>query len=122
MITREWRIGGFAATKDIIVVEIVSYAAHALVGKETVPTDSSARSVPMMERLFHSPIIAVKKSRNEMIENDRDDDLEELIRSAQELPTNYRYVISGRCRLRAFGTVRTALRADAGMGRPPGLI
>ena len=72
-------------TLRITAAELVRTAAIAAVGDRPALADSDGHLIAQVEQIFRYVHVLATAKRNEMLKNGRDEELEELIRSAQAL-------------------------------------
>ncbi len=83
---RDWaRIETHAVMQGITAAELVRTAAIAAVGDRPALADSDGHLIAQVEQIFRYVHVLATAKRNEMLKNGRDEELEELIRSAQAL-------------------------------------
>ena len=88
---REWdRIETVAALRGITTGELVRVAALSATAEGPALTNSGAQLVAQIEQIFRYVHVLATELRNRMLAEGRDEELEELIRSARALQDDLR--------------------------------
>ena len=83
---RDWdRIETFAVMRGMTAAELVRTAAIAAVGDRPALEGSDGHLTAQIDQIFRYVHILATAMRNDMLENGRGEELEELIRSARQL-------------------------------------